>query len=493
MPKHSKTAITPTKEQDYPAWYQEVITASELAENSVTRGSMVIKPYGFAIWENIKDQLDKNIKSLGHQNAYFPLLIPLSLLQKEADHVDGFAKECAVVTHHRLQSDSNGQLQPDGKLQEPYIIRPTSEMIIGECFSRWIQSYRDLPMKINQWANVMRWEMRTRLFLRTSEFLWQEGHTAHVTHSEAYQHSLTMLDMYEDFCHNQLALPVIKGIKPDHERFPGAVETFCIESLMQDNKALQAGTSHFMGQNFAKSCNIEYTSEDGKKELAWTTSWGLTTRLIGALIMTHSDNNGLILPPNIAPYQIVIQPIMRKGANEEQIFKYCSELSEELNKKDIRVHVDSKLHNSWHWIKKGIPLRIEVGTKEIEQDMLSYFMRHKDHCKNRLTLTRSDFIEQAHQLLKTIQYEIKEEAINRQEAASCHVHSKEDLLKAFSSEQHPGFVTAKLTYNDITSQILDSLKASVRYIPIETNDSSEDKCILSGELGAQTMVLARAY
>ena len=494
MSKHSSTAINPTKEQDYPAWYQQVIIASELAEHSVTRGSMVIRPYGFAIWENIKEKLDKRIKVLGHQNAYFPLLIPLNLLQKEAEHIDGFAKECAVVTHHRLEPDQNGQLIPAGPLEDPYIIRPTSEMIVGECFSRWIQSYRDLPMKINQWANVMRWEMRTRLFLRTSEFLWQEGHTAHTTEEEAYNHSLLMLDTYEEFCHKELALPVIKGKKPEHEKFPGAVNTFCIESLMQDNKALQAGTSHFMGQSFAKSCNIEFTSKDGKKEHVWTTSWGLTTRLIGALIMTHSDNNGLILPPSIAPYPIVIQPIIRKGSDPDTILAYCQEIEKELNALNITTLIDTNHHNSWYWIKKGVPLRIEVGTKEIEHGQVSYFLRHRELCKKRETAKKEDFIQKAASILKTIQNEILSDAKDRQEQNTFTASNKKELLKIFSGKENPGFVEAYLTYNLQTQELLDTIKASVRYLPLNQNQYEKScSCIISGEDGAIKMILARAY
>ena len=494
MAASAKTAITPTREENYPSWYQEVISASELAEHSVTRGSMVIRPYGFAIWENIQQELDKRIKAKGHQNAYFPLLIPLNLLQKEAEHVDGFAKECAVVTHHRLEADQQGKLQPAGKLEEPYVIRPTSEMIIGECFSRWVQSYRDLPLKINQWANVMRWEMRTRLFLRTSEFLWQEGHTAHETKEQAYNHSLDMLSVYQDFCHNHLALPVIKGTKPEHEKFPGAIDTFCIESLMQDNKALQAGTSHFMGQNFSKSCNIEFSDKDGKRQHAWTTSWGVTTRLIGALIMTHSDDQGLVLPPKIAPYQVVIQPIVRKNANENEIFEYCQKIYDNLTSQGVRVHFDKQARSAWYWIKKGVPVRVEIGSKEVEKDSLSYFIRHNDQHKTRLVSSCQEFYQNCSYILKTIGDQLLEQATLRQEKSFSTAHNIEELENIFSTESHPGFVKTYLHYCEDSKKILDKLKATVRYIPLESNlEEAHGTCIITGKENCELVVLARAY
>ncbi|ETR67621.1 MAG: prolyl-tRNA synthetase, partial [Candidatus Magnetoglobus multicellularis str. Araruama] len=310
MSKKSKTAVTPTRTQNYPEWYQQVIKVSDLAETSAVRGCMVIKPWGYALWENIVRELDDMFKATGVKNAYFPLFIPLNFLEKEAAHVEGFAKECAVVTHHRLTQTDSGALQPDGKLQEPLIVRPTSETIIGESFSRWISSYRDLPVLINQWANVVRWEMRTRLFLRTSEFLWQEGHTAHASADEAIERTRQMLDVYTNLLENYLAIPVIRGHKTESERFPGAIDTYCIEAMMQDRKALQAGTSHFLGQNFARASNIKYQSDKETEAFAWTTSWGVSTRLIGGLIMTHSDDDGLILPPKVASAHVVIMPII---------------------------------------------------------------------------------------------------------------------------------------------------------------------------------------
>lgn len=309
MAKKVQNAISPSREENYPEWYQQVIKAADLAETSPVRGCMVIKPWGYAIWENIQKELDRKFKATGHKNAYFPLFIPMRYLQKEADHVDGFAKECAVVTHSRLEADANGQLQPAGELDEPLIVRPTSETIIGELFSKWVQSYRDLPLLINQWANVVRWEMRTRLFLRTAEFLWQEGHTVHATEDDAMEETIKMLDIYAEFSEKYLAMPVIKGEKTEAERFPGADATYSIEAMMQDKKALQAGTSHFLGQNFSKSCSIKFLNKDSQEELAWTTSWGVSTRLVGGLIMTHSDDDGLVLPPAIAPAHVVILPI----------------------------------------------------------------------------------------------------------------------------------------------------------------------------------------
>lgn len=492
----SKKALASTRTENYPAWYQSVIAVSELAENSLTRGSMVIRPYGFALWEEIQQPLDKKFKEMGHQNAYFPLLIPLSLLQKEAEHVDGFAKECAVVTHHRLESDSQGQLKPAGELEEPYVIRPTSEMMIGECFSRWIQSYRDLPLKLNQWANVMRWEMRTRLFLRTSEFLWQEGHTAHADQDSAHQHTLDMLHVYEDFCHQYLALPVLKGQKPEHEKFPGAQATYCIESLMQDNKALQAGTSHFMGQNFARSCGIEFSNQQGQREHCWTTSWGVTTRLIGALIMTHSDDNGLVLPPKVAPYQVVLCPLIKKNACGEKIISTCEQLAQTLRGQGLRVHLDHHQHSSWHWIKKGVPVRVEIGMKELEAEKVSFFTRAFDLHKKRQEMSFSDFSNQIQDILDQLQTDLFKAAQLRQEQQTHRAHTLEELKAYFAKEQSPGFVIAPLHYNKVVEELLEEMRVSVRYLPLKSDplsSSQEQTCLVTGEPNAQVMVLARAY
>ncbi len=380
-----KTAICPTRQDNYAAWYQEIIAAANLAQNSPVRGCMVIMPWGYAIWEQMQQYLDQKFKDTGHENAYFPLLIPLSNLEAEAKHIDGFAKECAVVTHHRLKFNEDGELIPDGKLEEPLIIRPTSETIIGQMYSKWIKSYRDLPILINQWANVMRWEMRTRMFLRTSEFLWQEGHTAHATSVDAKQETVLMLDVYEEFLHNVLAIPVIKGIKPSFEKFPGADTTYCVEAMMQNGMALQAGTSHFLGQNFAKSFDIKFLNEHGNLEYAWTTSWGVSTRLIGGLIMSHSDDNGLVLPPYIAPIQIIILPIYKNNHDDDILINnYCQNLELRLKnimvfKQMLRVKIDKRNlrggGKKWEWIKKGVPIVIEIGLQEANNNVISFMMR----------------------------------------------------------------------------------------------------------------------
>ncbi len=330
MAKAPQTAITPTRADDYPEWYQQVVRAGELAEQSAVRGCMVIKPWGYALWENMQRGLDRMFKETGHVNAYFPLFIPLSYLEKEAEHVEGFAKECAVVTHHRLEAGPDGKLVPTGKLEEPLVVRPTSETIIGATYAKWVKSYRDLPILINQWANVVRWEMRTRLFLRTTEFLWQEGHTAHATRAEAEEETRKMLDVYATFAQDYMAMPVIRGEKTAGERFPGAVNTYSIEAMMQDRKALQAGTSHFLGQNFSKAQEIKFLSAEGREEFAWTTSWGVSTRLVGALVMTHGDDDGLVLPPRLAPEHVVILPITRNDEERGPVLEYCQKLKREL-------------------------------------------------------------------------------------------------------------------------------------------------------------------
>ena len=384
MSKKGKNAIQPTRAEDYPEWYQQVIKAADLAEHSPVRGCMVIKPWGYAIWENMQRILDQRFKETGHQNAYFPLFIPLSYLQREATHVEGFAKECAVVTHHRLVKDQKGTLTPDGELEEPLVVRPTSEMIIGEMFSKWIESYRDLPLLINQWANVVRWEMRTRLFLRTAEFLWQEGHTAHATREEALEETLKILEIYVDFIENTLAIPVIKGEKSESERFPGAESTFTFEMMMQDGKALQGGTSHFLGQNFSKATNITFRDQSGKEMHAWTTSWGVTTRMIGGVIMTHGDDDGLVLPPRVASAHVVIIPLLHKEETKEEIISYCQKLKSQLsqlsyNNGKVKVIIDERDLRAgekvWSWVKKGVPIRIEVGPKELLEKKLSVFKR----------------------------------------------------------------------------------------------------------------------
>ena len=377
--KKQRTAITPTREDDFPEWYQHVIKAADMAENAPVRGCMTIKPYGYALWENMQRIFDDRIKQEGVQNAYFPLLIPLEFIAREAEHIDGFAKECAVVTHHRLEAGEEGGLVPAGPLEEPYVIRPTSETIIGEAMSRWVQSYRDLPMKLNQWANVMRWEMRTRMFLRTSEFLWQEGHNAFASAEEAAEDQMKMVRAYEDFARDYLAMPVIVGEKTPEERFPGAVSTYTIEAMMQDGKALQAGTSHDLGQTFSKSCGIKFQSKEGTEEFAYTTSWGISTRLIGGMIMTHGDDDGMMMPPRVAPHQVVILPFTKGDSPHDDLFAHVDHVAGKLRAAGIRVHVDRRDMRTpdkmWDAVKKGVPLRVEIGGQEAEAGTVTHVRR----------------------------------------------------------------------------------------------------------------------
>lgn len=497
--KNMKTAITPTRKQNYPEWYQQVIKAADLAETSPVRGCMIIKPWGFAIWENIQQTLNAKFKATGHKNLYFPLMIPMSFLQKEAEHIDGFAKECAVVTHSRLAKDETGQLVPAGKLEEPYIVRPTSETIIGEAFSRWVQSYRDLPLLMNQWANVVRWEMRTRLFLRTSEFLWQEGHTAHATADEAMQESKLMLDIYARFAEEYLAMPVIKGEKSASERFPGAVNTYCIEAMMQDKKALQAGTSHFLGQHFAKGFNIKYLSEAGKEEFVWTTSWGVSTRLIGGLIMTHSDDDGLILPPRVAPAHVVILPLIHKEEDRADILAYCEQLANELKQLDyyerkIDVEIDTREltggEKAWSWVKKGIPLRLEIGKKEVAAN--SVFMGRRDKAyKDKVSLSRADFIGTVTDILSDMQRNLFERALQFREENTTNIDSKEAFYEHFKNDG--GFALAHWNGSeDVETQIKKDLAVTIRCIPFADHDGP-GTCIFTGEPSKQRVIFAKAY
>ena len=379
--KQAKTAITPTRAENFPEWYQQVIKAADMAENSAVRGCMIIKPYGYAVWENVQKHFGQMIKDEEVQNAYFPLLIPLSYIANEADHIDGFAKECAIVTHHRLSKDANGVLRPDPEsaLTEPMIIRPTSETIIGESMKNWVQSYRDLPLKLNQWCNVMRWEMRPRIFLRTAEFLWQEGHNAFATAEEADRDARRMLDVYNDFFENYFAIPAIAGVKTPDERFPGAIETYTLEAFMQDGKALQACTSHNLGQTFAKSSDIKYLDRDGTQKLAWTTSWGMSTRTIGGLIMSHGDDDGMIMPPKIAPYQVAILPFINSDTDQAQIMEACDKIQKDLRAHNISVHIDKSdaraADKMWAAIKKGVPVRLEVGLREIQEGQVVFTRR----------------------------------------------------------------------------------------------------------------------
>jgi prolyl-tRNA synthetase len=503
--KPSKTAITPTRAEDYPEWYQQVIKAADLAENSPVRGCMVIKPWGYALWENIQQALDGKFKATGHQNAYFPLFIPKSFIEKEAQHVDGFAKECAVVTHSRLEANADGKLVPAGELEEPLIVRPTSETIIGEMFSRWVQSYRDLPLLINQWANVVRWELRTRLFLRTAEFLWQEGHTVHATQEDAMEETRRMLDIYADFAENHMAMPVIKGKKTANERFPGAEETFCIEAMMQDRKALQAGTSHYLGQNFARSSNIRFQNEAGELQHAHTTSWGVSTRLIGGMIMTHADDDGMVVPPRLAPQHAVILPIYRDDAARAEVLAYCKSLQAELaaasfHGRPVLVTIDDRDMQggakSWQWIKKGVPLRIEVGPRDVASG--SVFVARRDTGEKK-GQPRGEFVATVAAQLQAIQDNLLARARAFRDAHTRVIESKEDFYAYFTPrnkekpEIHGGFALAHWNGSGaVEEQLRADLSVTIRCIPLE-GDLSPGTCIFTGEPSRQRVIFAKAY
>jgi len=441
--KNSKTAITPTREENFPEWYQSVVKAADMAENSPVRGCMVIKPYGYALWENVQRALDDMIKEEGVQNAYFPLLIPLSFISREAEHVEGFAKECAVVTHHRLEKGPEGGLipAPDSKLEEPFIIRPTSETIIGDSMSKWIQSYRDLPLKLNQWANVMRWEMRPRMFLRTTEFLWQEGHNAFETAEDAYEDAMKMLKVYQRFYEEFMAVPGLPGEKTPDERFPGANNTYTYESMMQDGKALQSCTSHDLGQNFAKSCDIQFQGRDGKMHHSYTTSWGLSTRSIGGLIMTHADDDGMIMPPKIAPQQVVILPVVR-DENVADVMAACEKLAAQLKAKGIRVNLDATERRTpdkmWEAIKKGVPLRVEIGAREAEAGQVTHVRRDIGR-DSKQTCGADEFVNKAQSIFDEIQANMLERARAFQISHTFDVKSL-DELQAFYKADKTGFV-----------------------------------------------------
>ena len=499
MSQKPKTAITPTRVENYPEWYQQVIKAADLAETSPVRGCMVIKPWGYAIWENIQKELDRRFKATGHKNAYFPLFIPMRYLQKEADHVDGFAKECAVVTHSRLEADENGQLQPAGPLDEPLIVRPTSETIIGELFAKWVQSYRDLPLLINQWANVVRWEMRTRLFLRTSEFLWQEGHTVHATEEEAMEETRTMLDVYADFSENYLAMPVIKGEKTEAERFPGAVSTYSIEAMMQDKKALQAGTSHFLGQNFAKSSSIKFLNAESKEEHAWTTSWGVSTRLVGGLIMTHSDDDGLVLPPAIAPAHVVILPVTPKPDSRDAVLEYCRDIKQALEAQSylgepVRVELDDRDirggEKTWSWVKKGVPVRIEVGPRDMEKEAVFYARRDKA-VKDKVSQEKASFVSEITALLENIQSNLFKKAQDFQKTHTQSIDNKEGF-EAYFADEDAGYASVGFCLDSqLEDELAKRLKISVRCIPNDTVAETVP-CIFTGKDGKR-VIFARSY
>ena len=506
MAKQKKTAITPTRDENYPEWYQQVVRAAELAENSDVRGCMVIKPWGYALWENIQNGLDKMFKDTGHVNAYFPLFIPLSYLEKEAAHVDGFAKECAVVTHHRLEQGPDGKLIPAGELEEPLIVRPTSETIIGATYAKWVQSYRDLPILINQWANVVRWEMRTRLFLRTAEFLWQEGHTAHETEMEALEETRKMLEVYKTFAEEYMAMPVLTGEKTPGERFPGAVSTLCIEAMMQDRKALQAGTSHFLGQNFAKASGIQYSARDGGKEFAWTTSWGVSTRLIGGMIMTHADDDGMVMPPRLAPSHVVILPIIRKEEDREAIMTYCNELAAQLrvhrfHERDVEVVVDARDINAgekgWGWVKKGIPIRAEVGPRDMANN--SVFMARRD-LGTKQGVDKDEFAANIVQTLEDIQQGMLQRALDYREAHTKVIDSYAEFTAFFTPERkdrpeaHGGFAMSHwCDAEDCENKINDELSVTIRTVPFDRAEGESGDCICCGKPSAGRVVFAKSY
>jgi len=498
----AKTAISPTRVEDYPEWYQQVVKAADMAEVSPVRGCMVIKPWGYAIWENIQRVLDGMFKDTGHVNAYFPLFIPKSFLEKEAEHVEGFAKECAVVTHHRLEAGPNGGLVPAGELEEPLIVRPTSETIIGAMFAQWVQSYRDLPLLVNQWANVVRWELRTRLFLRTAEFLWQEGHTCHATAEEAMEETRKMLDVYATFARDFMAIPVIPGEKTAAERFPGAVSTYSIEAMMQDRKALQAGTSHFLGQNFARAQDIKYQSRSGALEHCWTTSWGVSTRLVGAIIMTHSDDDGLILPPRLAPTHVAIVPVFRKDEERAEVMAYCERVAAELGQvrwsgidmARITAKVDGRDLNggekSWDHIKKGVPVRLEIGPRDMAKD--SVFMGRRDKApKDKESVGRAELVQRLPALLDEIQANLYQRALRVRDEASVELSSLGDLKAYFADDQPGGFARVYAVDEPGVAEELKALKITARNMPLD--DTSRGTCIFTGRPDARRVIFARAY
>ena len=500
----NKTAITPTRTENYAEWYQSVLKAADLAEHSPVRGCMVIKPWGYAIWENIQRNMDAKFKETGHVNAYFPLFIPLSYLEKEAQHVEGFAKECAVVTHHRLEKNKEGKLVPAGELEEPLVVRPTSEMIIGHTFAKWVESHRDLPILINQWCNIVRWEMRTRMFLRTTEFLWQEGHTAHATKEEAEIETKKMLEVYSDFAHNYLAIPVIRGEKTESERFPGAVHTYTIEAMMQDKTALQAGTSHFLGQNFARSCEIQFQNAAGEREFAWTTSWGSTTRLIGGLIMVHADDDGLVLPPRVASAHIAIIPIVHNAELRDSVIGYCEKLAKEIRSvsydgQPLRVVVDARDlrggEKSWSWIKKGVPVRLEIGPREMEAEQFSLARRDKPH-RETTPVKRSELAHRMPHLLDEIQKNLLEKATRFREENTVKIDKKSDFDEFFKAkEEEIGGGFALCHWNGdpaIEAQVKEQFNVTIRCIPMDSPEE-EGTCLFTGQRSRRRVLFAKSY
>ena len=520
----ARTAISPTRAENYAEWYQQVVRAADLAELSPVRGCMVIKPWGYALWENMQRVLDGMFKDTGHTNAYFPLLIPLRYLEREAAHIEGFAKECAVVTHHRLEPGPDGGLVPAGELDEPYVVRPTSETIIGEMYAKWVQSYRDLPILINQWANVVRWELRPRLFLRTTEFLWQEGHTVHATAEEAVEETLRMLGVYAEFAEQYMAMPVLRGEKTAGERFPGAVNTYAIEAMMQDRKALQAGTSHFLGQNFAKACDISFSDRDGALVHAWTTSWGVSTRLIGGLIMTHGDDDGVVLPPRLAPQQVVILPIYKDAAQRSAVLGACEALKRELSEaryadEPLRVTIDDRDlrggEKNWHHVKRGVPVRVEIGPRDLEAGAVSVARRDQPP-RERQSLPRERFAAEAPAVLGRIQDGLLERARAFRDDHTERFGDLGALEEYFRDEAGSGFaivpMAAEAEEDPACQELLKRLKISPRCIlatagtgtagtgtpgPAAGADGepapADQVCAFTGTSGAADVVFARSY
>ncbi len=505
----AKTAINPRREQDFPEWYQQVVKAADMAEASDVRGCMVIKPWGYGIWEAIQQQLDRMFKATGHKNAYFPLFIPISYLEKEAAHVEGFAKECAVVTHHRLEVGPDGKMRPApaSELTEPLVVRPTSETIIGATYAKWVQSYRDLPILINQWANVVRWEMRPRVFLRTAEFLWQEGHTAHETREEAMEETEKMLGVYETFAREHLAIPVYCGEKSESERFPGADRTLCIEAMVQDRKAIQAGTSHFLGQNFAKASGIKFQSREGREEFAWTTSWGVSTRLIGTLIMAHADDDGMILPPRVAPTHVVILPVTPKPDTRDAVLEAAHKLAGEIRAQrfhgePVVVEVDQRDlgggTKNWEWIKKGAPVRIEIGPRDLAQGTVALARRDRG-VKEKEFLPAAELPAQMPAILQSIQDALYARALVYRDENTRAVDTRQEFYAFFTPkdankpEIHGGFARAHWCGCGKCEEVIKTdLKVTIRCIPFDAVEE-EGACVVCGSPSKKRVLWAKSY
>ena len=499
------------RKDNYPEWYQAVVSESDMAENSSSPGCMVIKPWGYGIWERIRDVFDEKIKSTNHENCYFPMFIPLSFFQKEAEHVEGFAKEMAVVTHSRLSME-DGKLVPSSKLDEPLIVRPTSEAIIADSFSKWVKSYRDLPVLINQWANVVRWEMRPRLFLLTREFLWQEGHTAHASSEEALNETVTMLEAYKELCEKTLAMPVICGRKPEYDKFPGAVDTYCVEAMMQDGKALQAGTSHFLGQNFAKAANISFVNKNNQQEYAYTTSWGVSTRLIGGLIMTHADDEGMVTPPKIAPYQIVIIPVIKNPDDTDAVMTYIQELQADLMKQmpfgeKIRLKLDKRdkpsVDKFWEWTKKGAPIILEIGKRDVDSNNLMLKQRiYINTPQGKQIIAKNTFVANACKYLEDIQNEMFARAQKRlNDNIRTDITTKQAFADYFANANEwiedgkqgkVAFVRGKWCGDPATEEILKQMKITIRCLPFDQTNT-QGECLLTGKPATMDVIYARCY